>query len=130
MEASHFKKIANITITVFYYKVQTKLNKMSDENKSSLPSSEEDTTKAQRVVKYNEKFNVPEQTEEEEAETHENAEVENLADDSKIKRKKSGLQFAGLCHKYIMAYFLKRKQRKKKQGGIINNITDATYNVS
>ncbi|HYX56381.1 MAG TPA: hypothetical protein VE818_09505 [Nitrososphaeraceae archaeon] len=64
---------------------------MSDENKSSLPSSEEDTTKAQRVVKYNEKFNVPEQTEEEEAETHENAEVENLADDSKIKRKKSGL---------------------------------------
>jgi cytoskeletal protein RodZ len=64
---------------------------MSDENKSSLPSSEEDTTKAQRVVKYNEKFNIPEQTEEEEAETHENAEVENLADDSKIKRKKSGL---------------------------------------
>jgi len=64
---------------------------MSDENKSSLPSSEEDTTKAQRVVKYNEKFNVPEQTEEEESETHENAEVENLADDSKIKRKKSGL---------------------------------------
>ena len=64
---------------------------MSDENESSLPSSEEDTTKAQRVVKYNEKFNVPEQTEEEEAETHENAEVEDLADDSKIKRKKSGL---------------------------------------
>jgi hypothetical protein len=29
-----------------------------------------------------------------------------------------------------MASFLKRKQRKKKQGGIINNITDATYNVS
>jgi hypothetical protein len=27
-------------------------------------SKEEDTTKAQRVVKYNEKFNVPEQTEE------------------------------------------------------------------
>ncbi|MDQ3868088.1 MAG: hypothetical protein M3250_00845 [Thermoproteota archaeon] len=64
---------------------------MRDENKSSLPSSEEDTAKARRVVKYNEKFNVPEQTEEEEAETHENAEVENLADDSKIKRKKSGL---------------------------------------
>ena len=40
---------------------------MSDENESSLPSSEEDTTKAHRVVKYNEKFNVPEQTEEEEA---------------------------------------------------------------
>ena len=68
---------------------------MSDEgNKSSLSSSEEEeeeATKAQRVVKYNEKFNVPEQTEEEEAKTHENAEVEQLADDSKIKRKKSGL---------------------------------------
>ena len=67
---------------------------MSDEeNKSSLSSSEkeEDTTRAERVVKYNEKFNVPEQTEEEEAETHENAKVENLADNDKIKRRKSGL---------------------------------------
>jgi hypothetical protein len=69
---------------------------MSDEgNKSSLSSSEEeeeeDTTKAQRVVKYNEKFNVPEQTEEEESKTHENAEVEHLADNSEIKRRKSGL---------------------------------------
>jgi hypothetical protein len=34
-------------------------------------------------VKYNEKFNVPEQSEEEEAETHDNAEVENLAEESK-----------------------------------------------
>ncbi|HZA64466.1 MAG TPA: hypothetical protein VE573_16445 [Nitrososphaeraceae archaeon] len=69
---------------------------MSDEgNKSSLSSSEEEeeeeTTKAQRVVKYNEKFNVPEQTEEEESKTHENAEVEHLADNSEIKRRKSGL---------------------------------------
>jgi hypothetical protein len=65
---------------------------MSDgENKSSLSSSEEKSTKAQRVVKYNEKFNVPEQTEEEEAKTHENAEVEQLADNSEIKRRKSGL---------------------------------------
>ena len=66
---------------------------MSDEeNKSSLSSSEEeDTTKTERVVKYNEKFNVPEQTEEEEAETHENAKVENLADNDKIKHRKSGL---------------------------------------
>ena len=63
-----------------------------EENKSSLSSSEEeDNTKAQRVVKYNEKFNVPEQTEEEEAKTHENAEVEHLADNSDIKRRKSGL---------------------------------------
>jgi hypothetical protein len=39
----------------------------NEENKSSLSSSskEEDTTKAQRVVKYNEKFNIPDQTEEE-----------------------------------------------------------------
>ena len=70
---------------------------MSDEgNKSSLSSSEEEeeeeeTTKAQRVVKYNEKFNVPEQTEEEESKTHENTEVEHLADNSEIKRRKSGL---------------------------------------
>ena len=65
---------------------------MSDEeNKSSLSSSEEKSTKAQRVVKYNEKFNVPEQTEEEEAKTHENPEVEQLADNSEIKRRKSGL---------------------------------------
>ena len=65
---------------------------MSDEeNKSSLSSSEEESNKAQRVVKYNEKFNVPEQTEEEEAKTHENAEVEQLADNSEIKRRKSGL---------------------------------------
>ena len=65
----------------------------NEENKSSLSSSseEEDTIKAQRVVKYNEKFNVPEQTEEEEAEIHENAEVEDLADNDKIKRRKSGL---------------------------------------
>ena len=63
-----------------------------EENKSSLSSSEEEeTTKAQRVVKYNEKFNVPEQTEEEESKTHENAEVEHLADNSEIKRRKSGL---------------------------------------
>jgi hypothetical protein len=65
----------------------------NEENKSSLPSSskEEDAINAQRVVKYNEKFNVPEQTEEEEAEIHENTEVENLADNDKIKRRKSGL---------------------------------------
>ena len=65
---------------------------MSDEeNKSSLSSSVEESNKAQRVVKYNEKFNVPEQTEEEEATIHENAEIENLADNSEIKRRKNGL---------------------------------------
>lgn len=67
---------------------------MSDEeNKSSLSSSEEESNKAQTVVKYDEKFNVPEQTEEEEEEaiTHENAEIENIADNSEIKRRKNGL---------------------------------------
>ena len=65
---------------------------MSDEeNKSSLSSSEEESNKAQTVVKYDEKFNVPEQTEEEEAITHENAEIENIADNSEIKRRKNGL---------------------------------------
>jgi hypothetical protein len=45
-------------------------------------------TAAKRVVKKNEKFNVPDQTEKEEAETHENAPVENLADNEEIKRRK------------------------------------------
>jgi hypothetical protein len=41
-----------------------------------------------RVVNHNEKFNVPLQSEEEEAETFENAKVEQLADDKEIKQKK------------------------------------------
>jgi hypothetical protein len=45
-------------------------------------------SKAERVVKHNEKFNVPEQTEKEEAETHGNHEVEHLADDKEIERRK------------------------------------------
>jgi len=44
--------------------------------------------KAERVVKYNEKDNVPIQTEKGEAETHENAEVEHLADEKEITRKR------------------------------------------
>jgi hypothetical protein len=44
--------------------------------------------KAERVAKHNEKFNVPEQTEKEEAETHGNREVEHLADDKEIERRK------------------------------------------
>jgi hypothetical protein len=39
---------------------------------------DEKSSKAERVVKYNEKSNVPEQTEQEEAETFEDAEPENL----------------------------------------------------
>jgi hypothetical protein len=56
------------------------------ENKSQL--EDETSEKAKRVVKYNEKFNVPIQTEKGEAETHENAEVEHLADEKEIKRKR------------------------------------------
>jgi hypothetical protein len=47
---------------------------------------------AERVVKHNEKFNVPIQTEKEEAETFENAEVEHLADEQEIERKKQGVE--------------------------------------
>jgi hypothetical protein len=56
------------------------------ENDKSASDRAED--RAQRVVKYNEKFNVPEQTEKEEAETHEDAQVEHLADEREIQRRK------------------------------------------
>jgi hypothetical protein len=52
--------------------------------------NKDDETAAERVVKYNEKFNVPYQTEKEEAETTENEEVEHLADESAIECKKRG----------------------------------------
>lgn len=45
-----------------------------------------------RVVKHNEKFNVPLQTEKEEAETLEDAPTENLASDKEIGQKKKGLE--------------------------------------
>ncbi|HZD35377.1 MAG TPA: hypothetical protein VE130_09255 [Nitrososphaeraceae archaeon] len=48
----------------------------------------EKLSKAERVVKYNEKFNVPEQTELEEAETTEDARSENLADERVIRKRK------------------------------------------
>ena len=48
----------------------------------------EKSSKAERVVKYNEKFNVPEQTEQEEAETFEDTEPEGLADERVIRRRK------------------------------------------
>jgi hypothetical protein len=44
--------------------------------------------RAKKGVQYNERFNVPEQTEKEEAESHGNMEVENLADDKEIERRK------------------------------------------
>jgi hypothetical protein len=53
-----------------------------------MTSDANEKTAAERIVKYNEKFNVPDQTEEEEAESHENAEVEHLADNREIERRK------------------------------------------
>jgi hypothetical protein len=46
---------------------------------------------AERVVEHNEKFNVPVQTEEEEAQVFENASPESKADEQEIRRKKEGL---------------------------------------
>ena len=46
----------------------------------------------ERVVEQNEKFNVPLQTEKEEAEVFENAKPENIADDHEVRRKKEGLR--------------------------------------
>ena len=51
-------------------------------------SIENEDMAAKRVVRKNEKFNVPDQTEKEEAESHENAPVENLAEDEEIKIRK------------------------------------------
>jgi hypothetical protein len=46
----------------------------------------------ERVVEHNEKFNVPLQTEKEEADVFENAKAENIADNEEIRRKKEGLE--------------------------------------
>ena len=47
---------------------------------------------AERVVEHNEKFNVPVQTEKEEAQVFENASPENMANEQEIRRKKEGLE--------------------------------------
>jgi hypothetical protein len=46
---------------------------------------------AERVVEHNEKFNVPVQTEKEEAQVFENASSEDIANGQEIRRKKEGL---------------------------------------
>ena len=51
-------------------------------------STENEDTASTRVLRKNEKFNVPDQTEKEEAEIHENAPIENLAEDEEIKRRR------------------------------------------
>ena len=62
---------------------------MSDsEDNNNNNKSDDAEARAERAVKYNERFNVPEQTEKEEAETHGDAQVEHLADDREIQRRK------------------------------------------
>ncbi len=46
---------------------------------------------AERVVEHNEKFNVPVQTEKEEAEVFEDTSPENIVNDQKIRRSKEGI---------------------------------------
>jgi len=59
------------------------------QDKSNInKEKKEDVTKAERVVKFNAKDNVPIQTEEGEAETYENAQVEHLADEDEIERRR------------------------------------------
>ena len=52
--------------------------------------SDDPKKSAERVVEHNEKFNVPIQTEEEEAEVFENATTENKVDGKEIRRRKEG----------------------------------------
>ena len=66
----------------FIFTMKPLISGMSDEPYDNPEKS------AHRVVKHNEKFNVPLQTEEEEAEIHENGQVEHLADDKEIRRRK------------------------------------------
>jgi hypothetical protein len=61
---------------------------LSDNENRSSPEDDDAEQRAERVVKYNEKFNVPEQTEKEEAESHGESEGEHLADENEIKRRK------------------------------------------
>lgn len=71
---------------VFYDNDHIPTSKLT--NTEDKSQSDDRMKKAERVVKYNEKDNIPIQTEEAEAETHENAEVEHLADEKGIKRKR------------------------------------------
>ena len=54
----------------------------SNQNEDDAPN------RARKAVQFNERFNVPEQTEKEEAESHGKAEAENLADDKEIAKRK------------------------------------------
>lgn len=60
---------------------------------------------AERVVEHNEKFNVPVQTEKEEAEVFENASPENIDDDQEIRRKKEGIDWQFIDYQLFTSSF-------------------------
>jgi hypothetical protein len=62
------------------------LTRMSDKPNDDPKKS------AERVVEHNEKFNVPVQTEKEEAQVFENASPEDIANEQEIRRKKEALE--------------------------------------
>jgi hypothetical protein len=51
-------------------------------------NNDDAAARAKKAVRLNERFNVPEQTEKEESESHGKNEAENLADDTEIERRK------------------------------------------
>jgi hypothetical protein len=55
---------------------------------SNDKNDDDASARARKAVKFNERFNVPEQTEEEEADSHGKYVAESLADDKEIKRRK------------------------------------------
>ena len=59
-----------------------------DKKLDDLDNNADAAARAKRAIQYNERFNVPEQTEKEEAESHGNVEAENLADEKEIERRK------------------------------------------
>ena len=55
---------------------------------ASNENNDDPSVRARKAVQFNERFNVPEQTEREEAESHGKAEAEDLADDKEIAKRK------------------------------------------
>ena len=55
---------------------------------ASNENNDDSSVRARKAVQFNERFNVPEQTEKEEAESHGKAEAEDLADDKEIAKRK------------------------------------------
>lgn len=55
---------------------------------ASNENNDDPSVRARKAVQFNERFNVPEQTEKEEAESHGKAEAEDLADEKEIAKRK------------------------------------------